>query len=384
MRQARAQVEKQELALKRNVVLIDEFVQSLGILSPRREKKYRLTLGKISREIGPFEDRKEADLKRYIEEINASDYADWTKRDYRVITKKFFTWLHNREFVDWIRLGNPKATIGPEDILNEKELSLLRFACKSLRDKAAIETLYETACRPHEFLGLKKSNVTFDDYGALVHVEKGKTGPRRIRVVNAAPLLANWIENHPLKPRDAPLWVDLSNNTTYEGLHWLGLGKLVRRLTKTAGIEKNVHPYIFRHTRLTHLAKFMTEAQLCIFAGWEQGSDMPRMYVHLSGKDVDAALLKSYGLIGQEKESPVAKAPKKCVRCGATCSAEAETCSRCGMALTLEAALHKDEELAEIKRNQARILELLEKGVKVNPALLNLKKEDVPMGQSDK
>lgn len=39
--------------------------------------------------------------------------------------------------------------------------------------------------------------------------------------------------------------------------------------------------------------------------------------------------------------------------------------------------MRKDEELEQIKKDQARILELLEKGAKVDPKLLGLRKEDV-------
>jgi ribosomal protein L40E len=153
-------------------------------------------------------------------------------------------------------------------------------------------------------------------------------------------------------------------------------------LTKKAGVEKHVKPYLFRHTRLTELSNTLTEAQLCMFAGWEQGSDMPRNYVHLSGRDVDDALLRSYGLI-KPKEEKEMRTPRKCVRCGTLCGSDAETCHKCGMALTLQAALKKDEELVQIKgeleisrQKQDRILELLSKGAKVDPLLLNVHSED--------
>jgi len=63
-----------------------------------------------------------------------------------------------------------------------------------------------------------------------------------------------------------------------------------------------VNVYVFRHTRLTNLSKEFTEAQLCMIAGWELGSDMPRNYVHLWGRDVDEALLKTYGLIKPKEQ----------------------------------------------------------------------------------
>jgi len=366
-----------------NARLIEEFISSLPVLSPRRLKKYRFSLAKVSRDLGPFETVKESNLKAYVEKINASGFADWTKRDYRFLLKKFFGWLHDRTFVDWIKLGHVGPTVGPEDVFTEDDLRKLRSACRSLRDEALVETLYESACRPHEFLGLKKSDVVFDDYGAVVHVRKGKTGPRTVRVINATPLLSNWIAHHPIKQREAPLWVDLSNNTTYEGLKWEGLQRLVARLAKQAGVEKKVTPYLFRHTRLTRLASKLTEAELCLFAGWEMGSQMSAMYVHFSGRDLDPALLRAHGLL-KEESTTAGQAPRTCVRCGAKSSADAELCSRCGMALSLTTAMKKDEELQEIKEQQRIILEMLNdprvrelvgKGARIDPRLLKLPEE---------
>lgn len=72
----------------------------------------------------------------------------------------------------------------------------------------------------------------------------------------------------------------------------------------------------------------MTEAQLCVFSGWKIGSDMPRMYVHLSGRDVDDALLKMYGM--KKEEESQARASRKCVRCNHINDANGELCVRCG------------------------------------------------------
>lgn len=336
--------------------LIDEFVSSLCPLSEVRLRKYDLTLGKIWREIGDFESVTKRDLMDYVAGINSSEYAINTKRDYRLISKKFFLWLRDRDFVSWIRIGSVKTRIGPEDILTKDELDQLRFACKGLRDKAMLETIYETACRPHEFLSIRKTDVSFDDYGATVYIQTGKTGPRRVRVIQAAPLLANWIANHPVKDRDALLWVDLSPATSYRVLGWIGLQRLVRRAGKAANIQKRVHPYIFRHSRLTHLAKNMTEAVLCEFAGWSQGSEMPRAYVHLSGRDVDDAILKAYGMKPKD-EGQLGNALINCVRCQQLCDPSSGTCDRCGMALSLDAALKKDQMMDDVLTRLAKLEE---------------------------
>jgi integrase/recombinase XerD len=46
----------------------------------------------------------------------------------------------------------------------------------------------------------------------------------------------------------------------------------------------------------THLADKLTEAQMKIYFGWSEGSDVPSVYVHLNGRDVEEALLRIYSI----------------------------------------------------------------------------------------
>jgi integrase len=232
----------------------------------------------MSRDFGKaFDELTQKELREYLGGINGrEDYSEWTKMDYRHFVRRFFGWLHDPGFVDWVRLGKVWSRVQVQQLLSDHELLAMRRACDNLRDRALLETAYESAFRPHELLSLKKSSVAFDEYGACVYLTQGKTGPRRVRVINAAPLLADWIANHPLREREAPLWVDMSANSVHRPLRLIGLSKLYKRTAKKAGINKRVNPYIFRHTRLTHLSKILTESVLCEFAGWVQGSDMPR------------------------------------------------------------------------------------------------------------
>lgn len=369
--------QKQALLPSNDSETIEQFVDSIMPISEVRAYKYRAYLRNVRVDMlqKPFVEATRQDLLHVWRSIDALKVVvgngrvekpaePWTRRDYRLITKRFYRWLRNEEFVKGFKIGECDETVGPEDILSDEELFKVYQACHSLRDKALSSTAYEGAFRPHELLRQKKSDVMFDEYGAVIYVRpataesNAKTGARRVRVVNASPLLANWIENHPLRDRDAPLWVDQSSNTTFEQLRQTGWRKIVKRWAKEARLEKHVTPYLFRHTRLTHLAKYMTEAQLCVFAGWKIGSDMPRMYVHLSGRDVDDALLKMYGM--KKEEEKQVKAPRKCVRCGHVNEANGELCVKCGMALTLTAALEKDQELESLKEKQRRQQETLD------------------------
>lgn len=337
-----------------NERLISEFILSRGALSQKRQDKYRYILKKAEKHFSKdFRQVTKEELIHYVSEIQGNGYRDWTKWDHKACMKRFFGWLKGPEFVSFIHLGKVKAAVGPEDILTKEELDRLRFACNNLRDKALIETAYESAARPSELLSLNKNDVGFDDLGAVLYVRHGKTGPRRIRLVRAAPLLAEWIAHHPVRDDDAPLWVDLSQNTKYHRLEHVGLIRAFRRIAARANMNKKVKPYTFRHTRLTDLAAFMTEAQLRVFAGWAQGSDMSSTYVHI--QDTDDVILRSYGL--KENETVKEQLPKKCVRCGQANQPEAERCFRCGMALSLKAAVRLEDDVMPRLQRIERVLE---------------------------
>ena len=78
-------------------------------------------------------------------------------------------------------------------------------------------------------------------------------------------------------------------------LTYNGARGILIRLASRAGIKKRVNPHGFRHARATNLADHLTEAQMNEYLGWVQSPKMTSIYVHLSGRDVDKALLKLHG-----------------------------------------------------------------------------------------
>ncbi len=106
--------------------------------------------------------------------------------------KTFFGWLNNGEFpksISWFKqskkLRNAKL---PQDMFSPSEIVKLIEAADHLRDKAIVAVLYESACRAGGFLGIRLKDVCFDKYGAYIMVT-GKTGCRRIRLIESVPFL---------------------------------------------------------------------------------------------------------------------------------------------------------------------------------------------------
>jgi integrase len=201
--------------------------------------------------------------------------------------------LGKENLVSWITTGMKKREFPLPKIITREEMLKLVQACKTIRNKALIYTLFESGARIGELLNLKINEVEFDSYGAVLIINKGKTGSRRIRICGkAAEYLKEWIYvNHPDKKPDSKVFP-----VTYRAL-----SKALKLIAKKAGLNKRITFHMFRHGRATELASKLTEMELDIFMGWELSSRMPRIYCHLSGKDIEKKILQISGITKEEQ-----------------------------------------------------------------------------------
>jgi hypothetical protein len=103
---------------------------------------------------------------------------------------------------------------------------------------------------------------------------------------------------------------------------------------RRAKVQKKINPHSFRHARATYLASRFTEQQLKVFFGWTRSSDMASVYVHLSGKDVDDALLDTYGIKKDLDENRISSLkPLICFMCNTQNEATNKFCKLCGAVL---------------------------------------------------
>ena len=113
-------------------------------------------------------------------------------------------------------------------------------------------------------------------------------------------------------------------------------------------MKKRLYSHLLRHSRATELATILTEAQMKEHFGWVPGSYMPSTYVHLSGRDVDGAILKAHGIsVDQESNSKVAIRLTKCPRCAKEITSEDQFCPACGMVLDVKTAIQLETEKAK-------------------------------------
>ena len=289
-----------------------------------------------------FEDVTREDIKELVANMNQSNLSEHTKKGTKVFLRKLYKFIRGvegkgkyPEEVDWytVTISNSNKKI-PEELLTEKEMFDIIRAGKTDRDKALMAVLCESGCRVGEIGSMQIKHLTFEEHGARITVS-GKTGMRKILVIKSTSYLQSWVNSHPLRDSlEAPLWVSYKNKI----LGYTRIGGILRDCAKRAGIKKRVYPHLLRHSRATLMAKSMPEATMKHYLGWAQSSKMAGVYIHLSGKDTDDAILTANGIETSKEKIDSPLKPLKCLRCSKINGATDKFCGGCSLPLNEEVA----------------------------------------------
>lgn len=329
---------------KKIILEFGDFCLAEG-LSFARALKYVEQLHTIGKLVEvTFDAARKKDIEVLMRKVETAGYTDSYRHDLKVTIKKFYKWMNGGEqypeCVRWILSGLHLHHKLPEALLTEEDVRKMILAMEHVRDRALIAVLYDSGCRIGEIGTMQVKHTVFDEHGAYIIVT-GKTGMRRVRLILSVPYVASWIDLHPQRQDpDAPLWMNVGTYARYRPMSYEAMKIVVDRAAKRAGIKKRVYPHLFRHSRATALADKLTEAQLKEMFGWTQSSRQAATYIHLSGRNVDDALLRLNGLKREttlREESPLRL--RTCTRCEKQNPATSTICNRCGCPLTTEEAM---------------------------------------------
>jgi len=340
---------------ERNKEILLRFKNALVLenLSKSRIIRYMEVFHMICRRLGKDLDKaKIEDIKRLMAELLQNSKSAWTRHTYGVMLKKFYRWLYASkdypEIVSWIncKISRAEKKLPSEgDLVTENDVKKLLDAAEHPRDKAFVAILWESGARIGEVGNLKVKNVAFDKFGVMISVQ-GKTGSRKIRLISSTPYISTWLANHPLKDDvDAPLWVNIGTKQHHGMMMYKNMKALLFRIFQKAGVKKRCNPHIFRHSRATFMANHLTEFQMNQYFGWQQGSDMPSTYVHMSGREVDDAILAMNGMQVESKKEQQKMQPRVCPRCDTINAFDAKHCNKCGGILDVQYAIELQEKI---------------------------------------
>jgi site-specific recombinase XerD len=333
-------IETSESIHSRNKGLILDYKrdQVLNGLKPATILKNITRMKMVAEHVGdqPLDNMNKSQVKDIVEWVHSRDYTEQTIYTYKSVIRTFWKWMNGGDLPDeakWIVLRASRTNDKlPENLLTKEDIKNQVEATHNPRDKALIWMLYETGARIGEIIDLSVGSIEDRKHGKKVVIE-GKTGARRLPLVESVPYINRWLSDHPSGQKDAPLWCKIQQGSEDDQLNYRYIReKILAKSMKNAGIEKPSNPHHYRHSRASYLANHLKEAQLCEWFGWVQGSDVPAKYVHLSGRDIDNAYDQMHGLSVPEDEGDEPQI-RECARCQELNDFSASYCMRCGYAL---------------------------------------------------
>jgi integrase len=354
-----------------DAALIREFIaesRSTSNISIGRVNKITSTLLTWRRFIGPFPENTMADLYTGIESLKTATssrgrpFKRNTIIDFIAILKQFYAWLlengHStipEKKLQRLRLpAKDTMTKTAADLLTPDEVTAMIRACRRTVDRAIITMLYEGGFRIGEVGTMRWSNLSFDEYGVVVNINFKTNVPRYVRLIMSREYLAQWrADYHGVPEGDALVFL----NEHGQPLTYATITKRLERIAADAGITHHITPHVFRHSRITHLIREgVPESVIKLMMWGNLTTKMFHTYAHLTGADIDAAMLGRYGIApesGHQRQQRVE--PRQCAHCHAVNPPVANYCAVCGRAFT-DDAVDEDEAIRRFVAEHPEVL----------------------------
>jgi site-specific recombinase XerD len=189
-------------------------------------------------------------LYQYQKERNVSDRS---LDKVRSCLAAFYKWMCEEEYID----RNPMLAVKciryekkPRKPCSQTDLEYLRMACETPKQRAILEVLYSTGCRVGELVGLKKSDIDWQE--RTVHLfGKGKKHRTSFLNAKAEVALREYLETR----TDDNEYLFVSDRAPHLQMHNSGIQKIMREMAERAGGKVNVKvtPHVLRHTTATRM-----------------------------------------------------------------------------------------------------------------------------------
>lgn len=320
--------------------IILEYLRSrlrTGDINAATEKSMATYFCMLQRKTGPLDDlttdRLLEALYQFRQELSPTSFDRM-----RAIVITFVKWYVKKgkkgvsleEIKETKRSKSNKTRLKPSDMLKWDDINKMVESANSVRDKALILLLFESALRPAEVCNLTWRDLHFTNDGVVVTTGRKTGRERRILCVKSEPWLKTYREI--LKSTEQSDWVFPSRTKGKKGNNPIGiwgLQPIVKNAAAAAGL-KGVYPYLMRHSRITSLVEAgLQETALKKVAWGNLGSSMLTRYVHLSDEATDEAMRSTYGDLQEEKTKPTEPAPV-CSICGERGEIGKKFCGSCG------------------------------------------------------
>lgn len=276
---------------------LEKYLQKCSISSNPKKvgqiKKLVIQLKDITEK--PLTKQNLESVNSFLVLLNNADKSDWTKAEIKIYVKGFLKFHYkDLELIENFKL-NLKKQLNPQKItennlVTEEDIEkMLRFA-SGYKDKCYLLLSFSTGARPQELYNLTWGNIKFEDDYADITLFSGKTGKSRIFPIvdETKNALWEWKQHYSFSDVSKKDYVFPSHQRN-KPITTAGLNKMLRVMSKKAGIEKDVWGYLMRHTRATKLYEELPQQIVEKLMGHK---NMAGIYAHISTKKAREVMLK--------------------------------------------------------------------------------------------
>jgi site-specific recombinase XerD len=220
-------------------------------------------------------------LKNYL--VEQGEHLKPSSLGHRIrFLKSLFILAHGEGYIvknPATKIKEPKMGKRIPKFLSEQEIEHLRESCHSPMEKALFEFMYSTGCRIGEIIKLNRDDINFHSQSVVVH---GKGDKEREVYFNVRCDI--WLKRY-LEVRidnDPALFVTERKPQRRMSIDLMRY--IIKRISKRAGINKNIHPHQLRHSYATHMMNNGAPLEVIQSLLGHEKSETTRVYAQLSGK----------------------------------------------------------------------------------------------------
>ncbi len=309
----------------------------------------------------------EQDIKDFLDSDWWNKLSGSTQKTHVNRIKNYFEYSKREDLVNLLPKKFKRKTekLSNIDMITRDELDqILKYS--NLKYRTLFMVLYEGALRIDEALNIRKKDIKFNHGYTILKIAVSKTYGRDIAVMDSTSYIKEYTGINDFEPEDK-LFALKSNTSVNDYLNYI-LKKLVKK-NPEQWKGKKLYPHLFRHSRLTELAKTkMNEAQLRKFAGWSAGSAMAKIYFHLDDSDVINILTNNVVKVPELEPTE----PKMCKICNTENNQQNLFCWKCGNVINKE---DKEKMGIELIIQPHKVEELREENKELKQKLNELKEE---------
>jgi integrase len=317
--------------------------------------------------------------------IREKQLSEYTKMEYKKALRKMYSDyldsmredIDGDNMTDFFSMTVQKTTPDPDKLPGPDTVRELVAHAGNIRNQAFIMTLWSSAGRIGEVLGLKWKDLDFGSDLVTVTFRETKTGDNRKVPLHVGHV---YLKRHKeTEPRggEREAFVFRGRRTDEQLSHNGGYNIIKRARERSGNVPDKIdtNPHAFRKGRATFLAaQGMNQPTLCEFGGWVQGSDRLATYIGLAEADVEDGVRELVGIESSYKQkSEQDLEPVQCHDCKTWNKWDSESCSSCGEALTTSDLFQKVQ--IEEKTNQF-MGEIISSETKFEPEEINEKAKE--------